>query len=127
MRNGPDLVEIHLSQFGYLESEPEPKSDPIAQGLTEFALAPSESLVFRPHALKAGDFAPVRAVFFEDLILGHFHGDVEVMCEHKFLRYLQPFHHDFKPERRFRTLKYPLRRRNWESRKQKAPNQKLKR
>ena len=38
MRNDPDLVEIHLSQFGYLKSEPEPKSDPIAQGLTEFAL-----------------------------------------------------------------------------------------
>jgi len=27
MRNGPDLVEIHLSQFGYLKSEPEAKSD----------------------------------------------------------------------------------------------------
>ena len=85
MRNGPDLVEIHLSQFGYLKSEPEAKSDPVAQGLAEFALAPSKSLVSRPHSLKAGDLPPVRAVFFEDLVLGHFHGDVEVMCEHKFL------------------------------------------
>ena len=104
MRNGVDLVEIHLRQFGYSESESKAKSDPIAQGFAEFALAPRESLVSRPNPLQAGNLAPVGAVFFKDLVLGHLHGDVEVMCEHKFPSYLQPFHPYFKPERRFQTL-----------------------
>jgi hypothetical protein len=82
MRNGPDLIEVHLSQFGDLESEAEAKRDPVAQGFTEFALASSEGLVPRPYSLKTWDFTPVRAVIFEDFVLGHFHGNVEVMCEH---------------------------------------------
>ena len=104
MSDGVKLVEIHLCQLGYPESEAEAKSDPIAQGFAEFALAPGESLVFRPHPLQARNLAPIGAVFFKDLVLGHFHGDVEVMCEHKFPSYLQPFHPYFKPERRFQTL-----------------------
>ena len=35
MRNDADLVEVHLGQFGYGKSEPESKSNPIAQGVTE--------------------------------------------------------------------------------------------
>jgi len=85
MSDGVDLVEIHLCQLGYPKSEAEAKSDPIAQGFAEFALAPGESLVSRPHPLQARNLAPIGAVFFKDLVLGHFHGDVEVMCEHKFL------------------------------------------
>jgi hypothetical protein len=104
MSDGVDLVEIHLCQLGYPKSEAEAKSDPIAQSFAEFALAPGESLVSRPHPLQARNLAPIGAVFFKDLVLGHFHGDVEVMCEHKFLGYLQPFHPYFKPERRFQTL-----------------------
>jgi hypothetical protein len=90
MRNGVDLVEIHLRQFGYSESESKAKSDPIAQGFAEFALAPRESLVSRPNPLQAGNLAPVGAVFFKDLVLGHLHGDVEVMCEYNFVEYLHP-------------------------------------
>ncbi len=104
MSEGADLIEIYLCQLGYPKSEAKAKSDPIAQGFAEFALTPGKSLVFRPHPLQARNLAPVGAVFFKDLVLGHFHGDIEVMCEHKFLGYLQPFQHRFKPERRFQTL-----------------------
>jgi len=88
MRNGVDLVEIHVRQFGYAESKAEAKSDPIAQGFAEFALAPRESLVSRPHPLKAGDLTPVGTVFFNDLVLGQLHRDVEIRCEHNFVGYL---------------------------------------
>jgi hypothetical protein len=92
------IADIVEAARWYPKSEAESKSDPIAQGFAEFTLAPGESLVSRPHPLQTRNLAPIGTIFFKDLVLGHFHGDVEVMCEHKFLGYIQPFHPDFKPE-----------------------------
>ena len=56
-RHGSDSVQIHLSQFGYIDPKPEPEGDPVAQCLAQFSLAPSQRLVFGPYSLEAGDLA----------------------------------------------------------------------
>ena len=39
MRHAADLIEIHLTEFRYLQSEPEAQGNPIAGGFAQFALA----------------------------------------------------------------------------------------
>src|SRR5208282_6514440 len=60
-------IKVQAADLGDIESKAQPQGYPIAQRLTEFALASRQGLMLRPHPLKTRDLTPVGVVVLDDL------------------------------------------------------------
>ena len=47
-------IQVQAADLGDIEAQPQTQGHPIAQRLTELALASRQGLMLRPHALEAG-------------------------------------------------------------------------
>ena len=52
----PDLIQIDPGNFGYVQSQPEPQCNPVAQRFAQFALTASQGLMPGPNAWQSGYF-----------------------------------------------------------------------
>src|ERR1035438_7120014 len=76
-------IEVQATDLGNLESQAQAQGHPIAQRLTEFALASWQGLMLSPHALETGNLTPVAMVVLDDLVASHLQSHVKVLRQHR--------------------------------------------